>query len=140
MAADLVAASRRASEGAPFTAALDGWAARRPLPGVTLAVAALVLAADTGGTSAHAVDGVAATLRERLGVADEARALASQARASALVISLAPVAFCALSATADPANARFLLRTPLGLGFLASGLALDALAAVWMSRLTRAVA
>jgi tight adherence protein B len=135
--ADLASTAAATSGGVRFVDALDAWSSRRPLRGVELAVVALALAAATGGTSARAVDGVAATLRERVAVAAEARALASQARASALVITLAPLAFAALAAAADPQNARFLLRTSLGLLFLSSGLTLDALAALWMARLTR---
>ena len=133
---DLRALVGEAEAGAPLAAALDGWAERRPSRGVRLAVAALALGAESGGATARAVDGVAATLRANEAVAAEARALASQARISALVIALAPVAFTLLAAGADPRTTEFLLRTPVGLGCLTAGLALDAVAAVWMHRLT----
>lgn len=126
--------------GMPLTAALDEWAAARPLPGVRLAVAALALGAESGGAMARAVDGVAATLRAGQAVAAEARSLASQARLSALVIALAPLGFTALAAGADPRALDFLLRTPVGLACLAGGLLLDAVAAAWMHRLTAVVA
>lgn len=139
LGADLLAVERSLAAGAAVVAALEGWAARRPLPGVRLAVAALCLGAETGGAQARAVDGVAATLRGRQAVQAEARALATQARASAAVIALAPVGFCALAATVDGRTASFLLRTPVGLAMLAGGLGLDALGALWMARLTRVV-
>src|SRR5205823_14752762 len=94
---------------------------RYPRPGTRLAVAALCLGAETGGAQARAVDGVAATLRERLAVAGEVRALTSQTRASMLVIAAAPVAFCVFASTTDPRTSTFLFRTPVGLACLAAG-------------------
>lgn len=133
---DIGAVVGTAAAGLPLAAALDEWAGRRPCAGVRLAVAALALGAESGGATARAVDGVAATLRAGEAVAAEARALSSQARLSAMVIALAPVVFTVLAAGADPRTTQFLLRTPVGLGCLAAGLALDAAAAVWMHRLT----
>ena len=126
------------------TAALDEWAsppastAAGPAPSgsVRLTAASLSLAASTGGSPARAIDGVAATLRSRLVVADEVRALSSQARASAAVIGLAPLAFGSLAAASDDRTRDF-LASPSGLVLLAVGLALDALGAWWMSRLCR---
>jgi tight adherence protein B len=118
-------------------AALEEWSQRRPLPGVRLAVAALCLGVETGGAQARAVDGVAATLRQRLATAAEARALASQARASAAVIGVAPVGFCALASATDPRVSAFLFRSAAGLAVLAVGLLLDGLGAIWMVRLAR---
>lgn len=137
LASDLSAVVGSARRGAPLVEALESWAQRRPLPGVRLAVAALCLGAETGGAQARAVDGVAATLRMRLATQAEAHALATQARASAALITVAPLAFCAVASATDARTATFLFRTPLGLVMLGAGLALDALGALWMARLTR---
>lgn len=123
--------------GAPLVAALEHLAERRPLPAIRLAVAALAVGAETGGAQAQAVDGVATTVRERLAVAAEARALASQARMSALVIGLAPLGFGVFAASTDPRTAQFLLHTSAGLLLLAAGLALDGIGWLWMQRLCR---
>jgi tight adherence protein B len=133
---DLAAVRAELGRGEPLVGALESWAARRPLPGVRLAVAALALGAEAGGAHARAVDGVAATLRSRSALAAEVRALSSQARYSGLVIALAPVAFGVVAAATDGRTASFLFRTPLGVACLAAGLGLDAVAAVWMHRLT----
>ena len=116
-------------------AALDDWADDRP-PSVRLAAAALAMAAETGGSPARAVDGVATTLRSRQSVADELRALSSQARASAAVIALAPLGFGALAGATDDRTSAF-FTTPAGLTLLAAGLTLDTVGAWWMSRLCR---
>lgn len=87
---DLTAVATAISHGVPLITALEGWAERRPLSTVRLVVAALCLGAETGGAQARAIDGVAATVRDRLALGAEVRAVSSQARASAWVIGLAP--------------------------------------------------
>ena len=134
---DLAVVAAEVVHGRLLAAALDRWGRRRPLPGVRLAVSALALGAETGGAHARAIDGVAATVRSRSAVGREVRALSSQARLSAVVITLAPLGFSALAAASDERTAGFLLRTPLGLFCLVAGLALDAVAALWMLRLSR---
>jgi len=137
LADELARAAAEAAQGASLVAALEGVAARRPYPGVRLGVAALCLGAETGGAQARAVDGVAATVRERLAVAAELRALSSQARMSALVIGLAPIGFGGFAAVTDPRTAQFMFHTPAGLALLGVGLTLDGLGWLWMQRLAR---
>ncbi len=134
---ELATVSDQAGHGAGLVEALEGLAGRRPSPGVRLAVAALCLGVDTGGAQARAVDGVAATLRERLAVEAEVRALSSQARMSALVIGVAPLGFGAFAAATDPRTSEFLLHTPGGLVLVAVGLILDSVGWLWMQRLCR---
>lgn len=137
LAADLARVAASVEHGAAVVPALEAWSQRRPAPGVRLVVAALCLGAETGGATAQAVDNLAVTLRQRLGVEAEARSLATQARTSAGVLAVAPLAFCALSAVTDPRAAAFLLRTPAGLALLAAGLLLDVVGALWMARIIR---
>jgi len=127
----------QAGHGSGLVEALEGLAARRPSPGVRLAVAALCLGVDTGGAQARAVDGVAATMRERLAVEAEVKALSSQARMSALVIGVAPLGFGAFAAATDPRTSDFLLHTPVGLALVCVGLLLDGAGWLWMQRLCR---
>lgn len=105
-------------------------------PSVRLAAGALALAVHTGGSAARAVDGVASTLRARLALAEEVRALSSQARASATVIAAAPLAFGMLAGLGDRRIADF-FTSPLGAVLLLIGLGLDAVGAFWMHRLCR---
>ncbi len=106
-------------------------------PDVRLVAAALDLARQAGGATSRAVDRVAATLRERRELQAEARALATQARASAGVLAVAPLAFTALVATIEPGALAVLFTTPLGLVCLVAGAGLDALGAAWMGRIVR---
>jgi len=134
---ELADLARQAAHGRPLRRVLDGWAAAHGDPGTRLAATALVLATVVGAAPARAVDGVAATVRERLDLAAERRALAAQARSSALVLSVAPAGFAALLVAGDTAAAGFLLGTPAGWACLAAGLALDAAGIWWMAHLTR---
>ena len=140
--ASLPAAWARVGASTPVVgvgAALDEWAASSPSSSsVQLAAAALAMAGETGGSPARAVDGVASTLRARSAVAAEVRALSSPARASAAVITLAPLAFGAAAGLTDDRTAAF-FSTPAGLVLLAAGLALDAAGAWWMARLCNRV-
>jgi tight adherence protein B len=134
---ELATVAAQADHGSGLVGALEALAERRPRPGVRLAVAALCLGIDTGGAQARAVDGVAATMRERLAVEAEVRALSSQARVSALVIGLAPLGFGAFAAATDPRTSHFLLHTTAGLSFVTVGLLLDGVGWLWMQRLCR---
>lgn len=134
-AEELGAVVEDADRGLGLVQALDRWAQRRPRPSVRLVVGALTVGLVAGGSPARGVDGVAATLRERAEVEREARSLATQARASAMVVTLAPVGFGALGVVGDERSAGFLLGTPAGLACLVAGLTLDALGAAWMQRI-----
>lgn len=134
---EVLAVARAAERGRPLRDVLDDWSASHPDTGTRLASTALVLATLVGATPARAVDGVAATLRERLDLAAERRALAVQARTSALVLSVAPLGFAVVLVVADTAAAGFLLGSPAGWACLTVGVGLDAVGAWWMTRLSR---
>jgi tight adherence protein B len=117
--------------------ALERWARRRPTGPVRLTVGALAIGSSAGGPRSRAVDAVAATLRERQALEREATALATQARSSALVIALAPLAFAALATLGDPRTGAFLVGTRTGVLCLTLGLLLDGLGGWWMHRIVR---
>lgn len=127
-------ATMRAGDG--LADGLARWAASPgATPAVALVAGALDLGIQAGGEVARALDRVAATLRDRMEAQAEVRALATQARASAIVLAVAPLGFCALLATVEPAVPRILLTTPLGWACLAGGLGLEAAGAAWMARI-----
>ncbi|MCY3910486.1 MAG: type II secretion system F family protein [bacterium] len=113
----------------------ERWASRRPDSGVSLAAAAIAFAATAGGARARAIDGVAATLRDRAALELEVRSLTSQARVSAMMIAALPAGFMLLSAGVGDVGASFLFTTPLGLAVLIIGLGLDVIGALWMRRI-----
>lgn len=137
---DLASLTARVGRGQPFVDAVRSWTVGRPHEGVGLVAAAFVLGTEAGGARARAIDGVAATLRDRRALTAEVDALSAQARASAVVMMGAPVVFAALGLLSDPDVSAFLLRTPAGLGCLLVGLGLDVAAGLWMMRIARAAA
>jgi tight adherence protein B len=132
---ELAAATVAVAAGVAVEQALEAWAGDDPTPDLLLATTALALGARAGGEVARACDRVAATLRERRELRAEARALSTQARASAGVLTVAPLAFAALVSALEPGVVAFLLTEPAGLACLATGLGLDGLGAAWMTRI-----
>jgi tight adherence protein B len=135
---ELRAVARAVEHGTSLGAALEAWNANPTASrDVRLTTAALTIGSGEGGEVARAVDGVAATLRERHELRAELQALATQARASAGVLAAAPLAFAVLVAAVEPGAVLFLLTSPIGVACLLGGLALDAVGVVWMARITR---
>jgi tight adherence protein B len=137
LATDLRRVRVRASLGVGLDEALRGWANESPLSEVRTAAGAFAVAATVGGRAADALDGLAASLRDQHAAQAEARSLSAQSRLSAIVVGAAPVAYLVFSAMVDPTGARALLATTAGQVCLAVGLALEALAALWMRRILR---
>jgi tight adherence protein B len=104
-----------------------------------LAASALCMAAEVGGPQARALDAAAVALRQAVAFDEEIRSQAAQARASAMVIGIAPLAFALLAAATDPHFLLFLLRSTLGASLLYAGVAFDLLGLAWMERLVRSV-
>jgi tight adherence protein B len=137
LAGDFVRVAARVRLGASLGDALRVWRRERPVAGIDAAAGALALCAAVGGRSADALDGLASSLRDRLGVLAEARALSSQARLSALVIGLAPLAYLACSTAIDGRTAHLLFGTATGRMCLVLGLALELVGGWWMRRVVR---
>jgi tight adherence protein B len=121
----------------PIAVALDALVGPTGSP-TALVRRALRLATTTGGPAAPMLDAVATTLHERAALAREVRALATQARASAVVMVAAPVAFGMVASGIDPQVGAF-ARSPVGLACVTAGLALDGVGAWWMRRVVQAV-
>jgi tight adherence protein B len=121
--------------GAPVGEAIANWnaAARSPLRDLT--GVALGLSATSGGSVATVLGSVSESLRERIALEREVRALSSQARASAMVMIVAPVGFAFLGASADSRVATLLLTRPLGWACCIAGVGLNVVGGWWMSRM-----
>ncbi len=109
----------------------------RAVAGVDASAGALAMCSTVGGRSADALDGLATSLRDRLGVAAEARSLSSQARLSAFVVGGAPVVYIAWSAVVDPHALHVLTGTLFGRACLVAGLGLEGVGAWWMRSIVR---
>jgi len=136
--ADDVVFARVAAEldnGQSLQKAVAEWGAEDDLPNRKLTATALELASTSGGATARVLDGVAASLRDRVALEREVAALSSQSRASAVVLVVAPVVFAVAVAMVDHRILDVLIGRPIGWACVGLGLGLDALGAIWMSRL-----
>jgi tight adherence protein B len=134
---DVRRVQQRLALGATLPDALGRWSGERHSEPAAAVAGALAVAAETGGAAATALDGLARSLRDALGAQAEAAALSAQARLSAIVVGVAPIAYLVFAAATDPHAASTLVSTPAGRICLALGLGLDALGALWMRRITR---
>lgn len=137
LSVDLARVARRSELGSELAEALTVWARERPIAGVRTVVGALRVVGAVGGRAAGALDGLAASLRERAATMAEARALSSQARLSAVVVGGAPIGYLVFSAMVDRRAIDVLTGTWVGRACLVSGLALEIGSAVWMRRIVR---
>jgi Flp pilus assembly protein TadB len=124
---------RQAGRGESLVAALDT-AGVDPSSAPGLAVAVLRSCARFGGPAAAPLERVAATLRAREAVLAEQRAHSAQARLSARVLTLVPIALLALLATTD-GKVRAAVITPAGAAAVVLGATLNGVGSLWMRRI-----
>ena len=137
VATDVRAVLQRVELGEPLARGLAWWADERRIDAVRAVAGSLAVAAETGGAAADALEGLARSLRDQLGARAEAASLSAQARLSALVVGIAPIAYVGFAATVDPNAAHALVSSITGRACLVLGLGLDALGALWMRRIVR---
>jgi type IV secretory pathway ATPase VirB11/archaellum biosynthesis ATPase/Flp pilus assembly protein TadB len=114
-------AARRAAAGEDIATALAAALGER----ARFAAAAISLQLRAGGDLPALLRSLARRLDERRGVNAEIRALTAQARLSARVVPLLPVAGLAVAALLDAGAVRLLLTTAPGLAIVAVGAVLD---------------
>ncbi len=129
----------RVRTGSAVEAEIDRWAADLDHPDADLVRAVINTGAATGSALAASFDRAAASLQERADLQREIAALTAQARASALLLTVAPVVFLGLMASLDPAVLATAITTSGGRVALVGGVLLDLAGWVWMRRLTAAV-
>jgi tight adherence protein B len=124
---------RQTGRGEPLVVALDAVGVD-PSSAAGLAVVVLRSCACFGGPAAAPLERAAATLRARDAVLAEQRAHSAQARLSARVLTLIPIALLALLATTD-GKVRTAIVTPAGATVVMLGAALNAVGSLWMRRI-----
>lgn len=132
--------ARRIEAGVPFPDAMGSWARESGSEEVGLVAVACELGAELGRGTAAALGGVATTLAHRRDVGAEAHAAAAQARASALLLTVLPIAFAVGLAFIDRRSFVTLAFTPVGWLCLVGAAALDGVGMLWMRRQIRAAA
>lgn len=138
-AASLRPIVERVDRGALVGDELDRWAAELGSADAELARSVLRLGLRTGAALADSLDRVAATIRDRIELDDELRALTAQSRASASILAVAPAGFLMVIGLADPSMVAPLVTTPIGWLCLTAGIGLDVCGFWWMRRLVAGI-
>lgn len=123
--------------GQPLEAAL--WAAARTarIPDFDFFVTTVALQRETGGNLAETLTNLDDTLRSRRQLALKLKALAAEARASAMIIGSLPFAMGGLMAAVSPEYTVTLFTTGLGRAMLGAGLGSIAIGAVVISQMMK---
>jgi tight adherence protein B len=136
---ELVVVLSATDHGRSLADSFDDWARVSHSPTRQMVAAAMVLAHRVGGQAARTFDSLASSLRARAAARREAQVMAAQARASALVIGVAPIAFALVLAAFDPAIAGAVVRSAAGRVCVLGGILCEAVGLWWIHRLaTRA--
>jgi tight adherence protein B len=121
--------------GVPLAEAVDAWAARSGSDDVQLVAGALDLHRRSGGDLPAVLDQVAGTIRERVAVGRETRALTAQARLSGWILGVLPIGFFAFLWVTSRRDIEGALATPAGIGSILVGLTLEVGAFFWIRSL-----
>jgi len=100
--------------GTPAEEALADLAARVRSQELDLVVTAVLIQREVGGNLAEVLDNIAATIRERLQIRREIRALTAQGRLSGWIVGLLPLAVAAVLLLINPGYLYPLVSTPGG--------------------------
>ncbi len=111
---EFVRVGHELSIGVPLDRALRDLADRSGLPEYRFFATALALQSQTGGALGETLESLADTIRKRVAARARGRALAAEARASALVLTGLPVAVGALLFVINPGYMSLLVADPAG--------------------------
>ena len=118
--------------GVPLGEAIDAWAEQSQSRDVQLVAGALDLHRRSGGDLPAVLDQVAATIRERVAVGREVRALTAQARLSGWILGVLPIGFFAFLWLTSRRDIEGALATPAGLASVVLGVGLEVGAFFWI--------
>jgi tight adherence protein B len=133
----LAALVDRVSLGVPVERAVTELADAVPGPDARLVAAVLGLHQRSGGDAPAVLDRVARTLRDRRASAREIRSLTAQARLSGAILGFLPIGFFLFLSVTARADVERALGSTAGLTAIVVGLAMQAVAFVWIRRLLR---
>ena len=125
------------SVGTPFDAAVQHFAGALGTEDAALFALVVGIHARTGGNLSGALDEVVATIRHRVTVRRELRALSAQGRVSGAVLGALPILFFVVLAATSRRDLMPVYRSPVGIGMVSGGLLMEALAYAWIRRLMK---
>jgi tight adherence protein B len=125
------------SLGMPFDESLSAFSRAVGTDDARLFAMVLSIHHRTGGNVADALTEVATAIRARIAVRREIRALTAQGRISGSILTGLPVAFFVVMSATSHQDLGPIYESSAGLAMLAGGLALDAIAYLWVRSLLR---
>jgi tight adherence protein B len=123
--------------GASIERALGAFAEAIGTDDGRLFVLILTIHQRSGGNVAGALEEVSSTVRHRVAVRRELRALTAQGRVSGAVLGALPIGFFLVLATTSGGELGPIYRSAAGIGMVGAGLVLEGLAYLWIRRLLR---
>ncbi len=124
--------------GMPLDRVVLEMAARAPRNGdLKIFAVSTVIQRETGGNLAEILEGIGHTIRERYRLFGKVRALTAEARASAWLVSLMPLALFLFLTLTQPDYSKVLFTEPMGRALLAAGIGAWVIGVIWFARLTR---
>lgn len=129
------AALREMRLGVPLETALQNMVEREGNDDLGLLVSAVVIQRQVGGSLSEILDGIAATIGERLRIRGEIRVLTSSGRISGLIVGLLPVFMLAILMIINPSYVGMFFTTPVGNGLLVLAAAMEAVGFTVISKI-----
>jgi tight adherence protein B len=123
--------------GTPLEIALARFAETLSTDDARLLVSVLTVHVQTGGNLAGALDEVTTTIRHRIAMRRELRALSAQGRISGVVLGSLPIAFFLVLAATSHRELAPVYRSAAGIAMVAAGLVMQALAYLWIRMLMK---
>jgi len=123
--------------GSSFEEALEHMGDELGTEDARLFVLVVGIHARSGGNLAGALDEVTSTIRHRIAVRRELRALSAQGRISGTILGFLPIAFFLVLAGTSHRDLGPVYRSPVGLGMVSGGLVMEGLAYLWIRRILR---
>jgi len=106
--------------GTPLEDAVADMAQRCALPEYSFLATALALQNQTGGALSDALVGLAEVVRKRVAIIEKGKALSSEAKATAVVLTILPFATGLIMWVMNPAYMALLMTDPLGHNMIAA--------------------
>lgn len=123
--------------GVPIDEALENMSRRAHSPDLDLVVTAIQIQRQIGGNLAEVLDRIQGTIRDRVRLQGEVRALTAQGRLSSFIVGLMPVGLLGIMLVLSPAFVNPLFTTPTGRIFLILATVLEIVGFVILRRIVR---
>jgi tight adherence protein B len=137
MAGELSRALTLARLGSPLEDGLDDVARRMASQDFAWVVLAVRIQSEVGGNLAEIIDTTVETLRDRIHLAGQVRALSAEGRLSAYILVALPFAIGGWVAWRSPEYAQLLWTTPIGLVLLGGAALLMVVGGLWIRAVIR---